>query len=100
MIIAGLVTGAKLGILYIRHEYHAPEQEFREEIERCKQAGLLGEKILGTDLEFHLEVFVSPAGTFQGEESALLEAIEGKRGEPVTSRLSRFSRECGTSPPR
>ena len=82
MIIAGLVTGAKLGILYIRHEYHAPEQEFREEIERCKQAGLLGEKILGTDLEFHLEVFVSPGGYIQGEESALLEAIEGKRGEP------------------
>jgi len=82
MIIAGLVTGAKTGILYIRHEYEGPEEIFREEIERCREAGLVGKNILGSDLEFELEVFVSPGGYIQGEESALLEAIEGKRGEP------------------
>jgi NADH:ubiquinone oxidoreductase subunit F (NADH-binding)/NADH:ubiquinone oxidoreductase subunit E len=82
MIIAGLVTGAKTGILYIRHEYGGPEEVFKEEIERCKEEGLVGKNILGSDLEFELEIFVSPGGYIQGEESALLEAIEGKRGEP------------------
>jgi NADH:ubiquinone oxidoreductase subunit F (NADH-binding) len=46
------------------------------------KAGLLGKKILGSELEFTLEVFVSPGGYICGEESALLEAIEGHRAEP------------------
>jgi NADH:ubiquinone oxidoreductase subunit F (NADH-binding)/NADH:ubiquinone oxidoreductase subunit E len=82
MIIAGLVTGAKQGIFYIRHEYTHQEHILDREIERCKQEGLLGSHILGTDLEFHLELFVSPGGYICGEESALIEAIEGKRSEP------------------
>ncbi|HEV3483915.1 MAG TPA: NADH-ubiquinone oxidoreductase-F iron-sulfur binding region domain-containing protein, partial [Vicinamibacterales bacterium] len=53
-----------------------------EEIRRCYREGLLGGRILGTDLAFDLEVFVSPGGYICGEESALLEAIEGKRAEP------------------
>jgi formate dehydrogenase/NADH-quinone oxidoreductase subunit F len=82
MIIAGLVTGAKLGILYIRHEYHLQEEILGEEVRRCYKAGLLGKTILGTDLTFDLEVFVSPGGYICGEESALIEAIEGHRAEP------------------
>ena len=82
MIIAGLVTGAKRGILYIRHEYHLQEEILGEEVRRCYKAGLLGKKILGTDLTFDLEVFVSPGGYICGEESALIEAIEGHRAEP------------------
>jgi len=82
MIIAGMVTGAKLGILYIRHEYHLQEEILGEEIRRGYRAGLLGKKILGSDLEFDLEVFVSPGGYICGEESALIEAIEGHRAEP------------------
>ena len=82
MIIAGLITGARKGILYIRHEYEAQEHICEQEIHRCYEAGLLGPKILGTDLAFDLEVFVSPGGYICGEESALLEAIEGKRAEP------------------
>jgi formate dehydrogenase/NADH-quinone oxidoreductase subunit F len=82
MIIAGLVTGAKRGILYIRHEYHLQEEILGEEIRRCSHAGLLGKKILGSDLDFDLEVFVSPGGYICGEESALIEAIEGHRAEP------------------
>jgi NADH:ubiquinone oxidoreductase subunit F (NADH-binding)/NADH:ubiquinone oxidoreductase subunit E len=82
MIIAGLVTGAKRGILYIRHEYHLQEEILGEEIRRCSRAGLLGKKILGSDLDFDLEVFVSPGGYICGEESALIEAIEGHRAEP------------------
>jgi NADH:ubiquinone oxidoreductase subunit F (NADH-binding)/NADH:ubiquinone oxidoreductase subunit E len=82
MIIAGLVTGAKKGILYIRHEYHAQEEILRTEIARCYSEGLLGKKILGGALYFDLEVFVSPGGYICGEESALIEAIEGHRAEP------------------
>jgi formate dehydrogenase/NADH-quinone oxidoreductase subunit F len=82
MMIAGLVTGAKRGILYIRHEYHLQEEILGEEVRRCYKAGLLGKKILGTDLTFDLEVFVSPGGYICGEESALIEAIEGHRAEP------------------
>jgi formate dehydrogenase beta subunit len=82
MMIAGLVTGAKKGILYIRHEYPLQEEIFGEEVRQCVAAGLLGRKILGSELEFELEVFVSPGGYICGEESALLEAIEGHRAEP------------------
>jgi NADH:ubiquinone oxidoreductase subunit F (NADH-binding)/NADH:ubiquinone oxidoreductase subunit E len=82
MIVAGLVTGAKKGILYIRHEYHWQEEILGEELRHCYHGGLLGRNILGSDLIFDLEIFVSPGGYICGEESALLEAIEGKRAEP------------------
>jgi len=82
MIVAGLVTGAKRGILYIRHEYHHQEEILAEEIRRCYRAGLLGKNILGSGLDFDLEIFVSPGGYICGEESALIEAIEGHRAEP------------------
>jgi NADH:ubiquinone oxidoreductase subunit F (NADH-binding)/NADH:ubiquinone oxidoreductase subunit E len=82
MITAGLVTGARKGILYIRHEYEEPKEVLQEEIDRCYEQGLLGARILGSDLTFDLEIFVSPGGYICGEESALLEAIEGKRAEP------------------
>ncbi len=82
MILAGLVTGSKKGILYIRHEYPLQEEIFGEELRRCAKAGLLGKKILGSDLDFDLEIFVSPGGYICGEESALIEAIEGHRAEP------------------
>ena len=82
MIVAGLVTGAKKGILYIRHEYHLQEEILGEELRRCYQAHLLGKRILGSELDFDLEIFVSPGGYICGEESALIEAIEGKRAEP------------------
>jgi formate dehydrogenase beta subunit len=82
MILAGLVTGAQRGILYIRHEYHLQEEILGEEIRRAYRAGLLGKNILGSGLEFELKVFVSPGGYICGEESALIEAIEGHRAEP------------------
>jgi formate dehydrogenase beta subunit len=82
MITAGLVTGAKKGILYIRHEYERPRQILQKEIDACYAERLLGADILGSDLTFDLEIFISPGGYICGEESALLEAIEGKRAEP------------------
>jgi NADH:ubiquinone oxidoreductase subunit F (NADH-binding)/NADH:ubiquinone oxidoreductase subunit E len=82
MILAGVLTGAQKGILYIRHEYEDQERILHEEIRRCTRAGLLGAQVLGSEFSFDLEIFVSPGGYICGEETALLEAIEGKRAEP------------------
>lgn len=82
MIVGGLVAGARHGIFYIRHEYEEQAAIMEEEIAACSRDRLLGPSILGSDLAFDLEVFVSPGGYICGEESALLEAIEGKRAEP------------------
>jgi len=82
IILCALVTGARHGIFYIRHEYPQQEHIVAAEIERLYREGLLGSRMLGTDLAFDLEVFVSPGLYICGEESALLEAIEGKRAEP------------------
>jgi len=82
MIVAGLVTGATKGFIYIRHEYEEPREVLREEIQRCYRDHILGQHLLGSELDFDLEIFVSPGGYICGEESALLEAMEGKRAEP------------------
>jgi NADH:ubiquinone oxidoreductase subunit F (NADH-binding)/NADH:ubiquinone oxidoreductase subunit E len=82
MIMAGLVTGATKGFIYIRHEYEEPREILQEEIQRCYREHILGQGILGSNLDFDLEIFVSPGGYICGEESALLEAMEGKRSEP------------------
>ena len=82
MIVAGLVAGATKGFLYIRHEYEEPREVLQEEIERCYREHILGRGVLGSELDFDLEIFVSPGGYICGEESALLEAMEGKRAEP------------------
>lgn len=82
MTIAGVTVGATRGYVYIRHEYHEQVEIVEQEIERAKSLGALGDNIFGGGKAFHLEVFVSPGGYVQGEETALLEAIEGKRGQP------------------
>jgi NADH:ubiquinone oxidoreductase subunit F (NADH-binding)/NADH:ubiquinone oxidoreductase subunit E len=82
MMVCGLVTGAKTGFLYIRHEYEHQQKILRAEIEKCQKLGLLGSDILGSGLSFEIELFVSPGGYICGEGSALLEAIEGNRAEP------------------
>jgi formate dehydrogenase beta subunit len=82
MILGGLVAGARQGVIYIRHEYTDQEHILEHEIDRCYREGILGSRVMGSDLPFDLEVFVSPGLYICGEESALLEAMEGKRAEP------------------
>jgi len=82
MLLAGLVTGARLGIVYIRHEYEPQLEIIEHEIQAARAAGALGPSVFDSGREFELETFVSPGGYICGEESALLEALEGKRGEP------------------
>lgn len=82
MIVAGLVTGAKRGFIYIRHEYFEQIQRLQEAIEEAVKIGACGQNIFGSAQEFRLEVFVSPGGYVCGEQTALIEALEGKRSEP------------------
>ena len=72
--LAGRTVGAERGIVFIRHEYE-PE---RHALERELDAATAGGKLRG----FPIEIFVSPGGYILGEETALLEALEDKRGEP------------------
>jgi len=80
--LSGLVVGAKQGWIYIRHEYEEEIEAVREEIQRAKAKNACGRNIFGSDLEFDLDVYVSPGGYICGEESALIEAMEDKRAEP------------------
>jgi NADH:ubiquinone oxidoreductase subunit F (NADH-binding)/NADH:ubiquinone oxidoreductase subunit E len=76
LLLGCLVAGADEGIVYIRHEYTRERVAIEREIERVRAMGLLDD--LGVDAW----VFVSPGGYILGEETALIEALEGKRGEP------------------
>lgn len=82
MILAAFVTGAEMGYFYLRHEYEKERLAMQAAIEDAYRRGVLGANVLGTDFNFELSIFVSPGGYVQGEETALLEALEGSRGEP------------------
>lgn len=82
MMLGGLAVGAETGIVYLRHEYGAAREALEAEIARARETGWLGPDILGSGFSFDVEVFVSPGGYILGEETALLEALEDRRGEP------------------
>jgi NADH:ubiquinone oxidoreductase subunit F (NADH-binding)/NADH:ubiquinone oxidoreductase subunit E len=82
MILAGLVTGATKGFIYIRHEYEEEASAVEEAISRAFAEKICGANILGSNRSFTLELYTSPGGYIQGEETALLEAMEDRRGEP------------------
>ena len=82
MLLGGLTVGATRGIIYLRHEYEAAREALELELAYARDAGWLGEKIQGSDFDFDIEIFVSPGGYILGEETALLEALEDRRGEP------------------
>ncbi|MBK8255989.1 MAG: NAD(P)H-dependent oxidoreductase subunit E [Polyangiaceae bacterium] len=82
MALAGLVVGAEKGIVFIRHEYVAERIALAREIESARARGALGVDIFGSGRRFDVEIFVSPGGYILGEETALLECLEDKRGEP------------------
>ena len=77
-----LVTGAEEGWVFIRHEYGPEEAVIRREIDELRAVGLVGPDVLGTGRRLSVEVFTSPGGYILGEESALIECMEGHRGEP------------------
>jgi NADH:ubiquinone oxidoreductase subunit F (NADH-binding)/NADH:ubiquinone oxidoreductase subunit E len=80
--LAGLVTGAARGWIFIRHEYQEEIAAVREALAAARANGASGPRIFGSELSHELEVFVSPGGYICGEETALLEAMEDRRAEP------------------
>jgi len=82
MALAGLVTGAERGIVFIRHEYVAERIALAGALEEALRRGAIGPDVFGTGKRFDVEIFVSPGGYILGEETALLECLEDKRGEP------------------
>ena len=82
MVLAGLTIGAERGIVYLRHEYAREQKALEAALEDARQRGILGEDAAGSGRAFDIEIFVSPGGYILGEETALLEALEDKRGEP------------------
>src|SRR5579875_302677 len=82
LLLGMLAVGAEEGWVFIRHEYGPEEQVIRREIEWLREAGLAGPDAGGTGRRLSVEVFTSPGGYILGEESALIECMEGHRGEP------------------
>ncbi len=80
MIIAGLAVGATLGFIYLRSEYPDAALVLAEAIAVARAAGVLGPDVLGSGRRFELEVRIGAGSYVCGEETALLESLEGKRG--------------------
>jgi NADH-quinone oxidoreductase subunit F len=83
MAIAGYAMGATVGYNYIRGEFLAePVPRFEAAVEEACRAGLLGKNVLGSGVDFDLYTFVGAGAYICGEETALLESLEGKQGKP------------------
>jgi NADH-quinone oxidoreductase subunit F len=82
MIIAGFATGCERGYLYIRGEYPLATDLLDNAIRRCRERGFLGEDILGDGVRFDIELRRGAGAYICGEETALLNSLEGYRGEP------------------
>ena len=82
MAIAGYAIGATRGFVYIRAEYPIAVERLQHAIDQAKEYGLLGKNIFGTDFEFDLEIKLGAGAFVCGEETALINSIEGNRGEP------------------
>ena len=82
VILAGMITEATQGFIYIRHEYPEQIEACREEIRRAEKLGYCGENASMLGRSFHMSVFISPGGYICGEQSALIEAMSDHRGEP------------------
>lgn len=82
MILAGLVMGATIGYNYIRGEYWLPYERMEKALQEAYEAGFLGKNILGSGIDFDLYNHLGAGAYICGEETALLNSIEGKKGLP------------------
>lgn len=82
MIIAGYAVGATKGYIYIRGEYHSSIEILKKAIEQAYEYGFLGENILGSGFNFDLKIRLGAGAYVAGEETALIESIEGKPARP------------------
>lgn len=82
MAIAGYAIGANKGYIYVRAEYPIAVERFGVAIKQAREYGLLGKKIFGSNFDFDVEIRLGAGAFVCGEETALLESIEGRRGQP------------------
>jgi [NiFe] hydrogenase diaphorase moiety large subunit len=83
MTIAALVVGARQGLMYLRGEYHYLLEPLQAQLQRRREQHLLGTSIQGLDgFDFDIDIHVGAGAYVCGEESALIESLEGKRGTP------------------
>lgn len=82
MMIAGYAIGANQGYIYVRAEYPIAVERFEVAIKQAREYGILGKNILGSSFEFDVDIRLGAGAFVCGEETALLESIEGKRGQP------------------
>ncbi len=82
MAIAGYTMGATVGYNYIRGEFYEPIDRFEAALKEAYAAGLLGDNILGSGVSFHLYSHYGAGAYICGEETALMESLEGKKGQP------------------
>lgn len=82
MALAGYAVGAEKGYIYVRAEYPLAIDRLRKAIKRARRYNLLGNSILGTPFNFHIEIRLGAGAFVCGEETALLASIEGRQGRP------------------
>ena len=82
VILAGYATGASYGYIFIRHGHDGPIERARAAVRQAKELGFLGTDIFGSGFSFDIEIALTGDSYVAGEESALMEAIEGKRAMP------------------
>lgn len=82
ILLGAFVVGAKKAFIFLRHEYPYQEHVLAHALDAARAQGVIGTNILGSDFSCDIEIFVSAGGYICGEETALLEALEGKRAEP------------------
>ena len=82
MSIAGYTVGANKGYIYVRAEYPIAVKRLQIAINQEREYGILGDSIFGTDHSFDIEIRLGAGAFVCGEETALLESVEGKRGQP------------------
>ena len=93
MAICGFSIGATVGYNYIRGEFWEPYERFEAAIQEAREAGLLGENLNGSGISFDLFTHLGAGAYICGEETALLESIEGKKGQPRFK--PPFPAQCG-----
>ena len=82
MAIAGYTIGATMGYNYIRGEFWEPFERFEDALKEARNAGFLGKNILDSGFDFELQTHLGAGAYICGEETALLESLEGKKGQP------------------
>ena len=95
MAIAGYAVGASQGFVYVRAEYPLAVERLQKAIAQAKRLGVLGTAVFETPFDFRIDVRIGAGAFVCGEETALMQSIEGKRGMPRPHRPTLLRWDCG-----